>query len=32
MFIMPKRVFYDLSYATKMSNTTNKMNKNVFNN
>jgi hypothetical protein len=32
MFIMPKHVFYDLSYATKMSNTIKKMIKNVFNN
>jgi hypothetical protein len=32
MFIMLKHVFYDLSYATIMSNTIKKMTKNVFNN
>jgi len=32
MFIIPKHVFYDLSYATIMSNTIKEMTKNVFNN
>jgi hypothetical protein len=32
MFIMPKHVFYDLSYAITMSNTIKEMILNVFNN
>jgi len=32
MFIMPKRVFYDSSYATTMSNMIKEMTKNVFSN
>jgi hypothetical protein len=32
MFIMPKHVFYDLSYATTMSNKIKEMIRNVFNN
>jgi len=32
VFIMLKHVFYDLSYATTMSNMIKKMTKNVFNN
>ncbi len=32
VFIMPKYIFYDLSYATTMFNMINKMTKNVFSN
>jgi hypothetical protein len=32
VFIMPKHVFYELSYATTMYNMTKKMTKNVFHN
>jgi len=32
LFILPKCIFYDLSYATTMSNMIKEMAKNVFNN